>query len=70
MFQEQAGHPISHVDIPAADNTTAIYAGAMTTHAPHAEAARQWLDFIRSPAALTIFERYGFKPYQANANAG
>jgi ABC-type molybdate transport system substrate-binding protein len=67
MFEEQAGHPISHVDIPAADNTTAIYAGAMTTHAPHAEAAQRWLDFIRSPAGLAIFERYGFKPYQANA---
>src|ERR1700724_490888 len=67
MFQEQAGHPISHVDIPAADNTTAIYAGAMATHAPHAEAAQRWLDFIRSPAGLAIFERYGFKPYHANA---
>jgi molybdate transport system substrate-binding protein len=67
MFQEQTGHPISHVDIPAADNTTAIYAGAMTPHAPHAEAARRWLDFIRSPEGLAIFERYGFKPYQANA---
>jgi len=41
----------------------------MTTNAPHAEAARRWLDFIRSPEGLTIFERYGFKPYQANANA-
>jgi ABC-type molybdate transport system substrate-binding protein len=67
MFQEQAGHPISHVDIPAADNTTAIYAGAMTAHAPHAEAAQRWLDFIRSPEGLAIFERYGFKPYHANA---
>jgi len=67
MFEEQAGHPISHVDIPAADNTTAIYAGGMTTHALHAEAAQRWLDFIRSPAGLAIFERYGFKPYQANA---
>jgi molybdate transport system substrate-binding protein len=66
MFQEQAGHPISHVDIPAADNTTAIYAGAVTRNAPHAAAARRWLDFIRSPEALAIFEQYGFKPYEAN----
>jgi len=28
--------------------------------------ARAWLDFIRSPEALTIFERYGFKPYVAD----
>jgi molybdate transport system substrate-binding protein len=29
MFQEQAGHPITYVDIPASLNTTAIYAGAV-----------------------------------------
>jgi molybdate transport system substrate-binding protein len=61
-FQEQAGHPISHVVIPAADNATAIYAGAAVKDAPHPDAARTWLDFIRSPEALQIFERYGFKP--------
>jgi ABC-type molybdate transport system substrate-binding protein len=64
IFQEQAGHPISHVDIPTENNTTAIYAGA-----EHRDAARLWLSFIRSPAALTIFERYGFKPYTGAASA-
>ncbi len=63
MFEEQVGHPISHVDIPAADNTTAIYAGGLAAHAPHPVAAERWLQFIRSPEALKIFERYGFKPY-------
>ena len=65
MFQEQAGHPIEHVAIPDADNATAIYAGAEVKGAAHPEAAQAWLDFIRSPAALAIFERYGFKPYTA-----
>jgi len=64
MFQEQAGHPITHVDIPAADNATAIYAGAMVKGAAHPEAAKLWLNFIKSPKALAIFEHYGFKPYQ------
>jgi molybdate transport system substrate-binding protein len=68
IFQERIGHPISHVDIPPADNTTAIYAGAMVKNAPHQAAAKRWLDFIRSPAALAIFEEYGFKPYHANAS--
>jgi ABC-type molybdate transport system substrate-binding protein len=63
MFQEQSGHPIGHVDIPAADNATAIYAGAVVKGAAHPEAAKLWLDFIESPKALAIFERYGFKPY-------
>lgn len=63
VFQEQAGHPISDIPIPAADNTTAIYAGAMVKGAAHPDAAKAWLDFIHSPTALTIFERYDFKPY-------
>jgi len=70
IFQERIGNPISHVDIPSAQNTTAIYAGAEVKGAAHAEAARLWLSFIRSPAALSIFERYGFKPFTTAASAG
>jgi molybdate transport system substrate-binding protein len=62
-FQEQAGNPIDHVAIPDNINVTAIYAGAQVKGAPHPEAAQAWLDFIHSPEALKIFERYGFKPY-------
>ncbi|MCA3793535.1 MAG: substrate-binding domain-containing protein, partial [Burkholderia sp.] len=65
-FQEQAGHPLMHINIPAEQNTTAIYAGAMIKDAPHPEAARAWLAFIRSPEAFTIFQRYGFGRYDAN----
>jgi ABC-type molybdate transport system substrate-binding protein len=64
LFQEQAGNPIGHVDIPEADNATAIYAGAQVQGAAHPEAAKAWLTFIRSPEALGIFGRYGFKPYR------
>jgi molybdate transport system substrate-binding protein len=64
MFQEQVGHPISHVEIPADQNTTAIYAGAEVRDAPHPEAAKKWLEFIRSPEAMNIFQRYGFKRYE------
>jgi ABC-type molybdate transport system substrate-binding protein len=63
LFQQQAGHPIALVDIPDNENTTAIYAGAMVAGAAHPAAARDWLAFIRSPPALAIFARYGFKPY-------
>jgi ABC-type molybdate transport system substrate-binding protein len=65
IFQEQIGHPISHVDIPMADNTVAIYAGAVVKEAAHPQAGQAWLDFIHSPPALAIFEKYGFKPYPA-----
>ena len=64
-FQEQVGHPLMHINIPAEQNTTAIYAGAMVKDAPHPEAARTWLAFIRSPEAFRIFQRYGFGRYDA-----
>ncbi len=63
LFQEQAGHPITHVEIPAKDNATAIYAGAMVKGAAHPDAAEAWLAFITSPTAIKIFEGYGFKAY-------
>jgi len=61
IFQEQSGHPISHVDIPPAQNAVAIYGGALVKNAPHPIAGKAWLAFLASPAALQIFERYGFK---------
>ena len=62
-FQSQAGHPIMAVSIPAQQNTTAIYAGAAVKGAAHAQAARDWLNFIGSPESLKIFSGYGFKAY-------
>ena len=67
IFQEQAGHPLGHVDIPARYNSTAIYGAALVKNAPHAEAGKLWLQFLRSPAALKIFEGYGFSAAPANA---
>ncbi len=67
MFQEQAGHPIAHVDIPDAQNSMAIYGGAVVKGAAHQKAGREWLQFIRSPEGLAIFERYGFKAYKGDA---
>ena len=63
LFQEEIGHAIGHVDIPDAENATGVYAAAVVRGAAHVQAAKQWLEFIRSPEALAVFERYGFKPY-------
>jgi molybdate transport system substrate-binding protein len=63
IFQEEIGHPIEHVDIPEAQNATGAYAAALAKNAPHPQAARDWVEFLRSPQALEIFKRYGFKPY-------
>ena len=64
MFQEQAGHPIDHVDIPEALNSTAIYAGAVVKGAPHPDAARLWLDFIRSPDGAEDFRKLRLQALQ------
>jgi ABC-type molybdate transport system substrate-binding protein len=63
IFQEEIGNPIGHVDIPAEVNTDANYSAAMVTGAPHHEAVRLWLDFLRSDRAFRILERYGFKRF-------
>ncbi len=61
VFQERQGHPIAHVAIPAEQNTRAIYSAAMVANAPHAEAARAWLTFIRSDTAFAALAPYGFQ---------
>jgi ABC-type molybdate transport system substrate-binding protein len=63
IFQEQVGHAIAHIEIPAGQNATGIYAGAVVKGAAHPQAAKAWLEFIRSPTAIKIFEGYGFKRY-------
>jgi len=61
IFQEQIGHPIAHVDIPADDNVTAIYAAALVRNARHPQAGKAWVAFLQSRTALSIFSQYGFK---------
>lgn len=63
MFQEQAGRPITHVDIPAAQNVVAVYGAATVAGAPHPDAAKAWLDFMRSDEAFAVLAPYGFKRY-------
>ncbi len=65
IFQEEIGNPISHVDIPAEQNTIANYSAAMVPDAPHPEAARAWLAFVASDGAFKILDRYGFKRFVA-----
>jgi ABC-type molybdate transport system substrate-binding protein len=63
IFQEKIGNPIGHVDIPAEVNSTADYSAAMVPDAPHPEAARTWLEFLRSADAFKALEPYGFRRF-------
>jgi ABC-type molybdate transport system substrate-binding protein len=65
IFQEKIGNPIGHVDIAPELNTIADYSAAMVADAPHPQAARAWLDFIRSDAAFRALEPYGFRRFGA-----
>jgi sulfate/thiosulfate transport system substrate-binding protein len=63
IFQEKAGNPISHVVTPAEHNKAAGYFAGVMKDAPNPEAAKAWVEFLKSAQALKIFESYGFKPY-------
>jgi ABC-type molybdate transport system substrate-binding protein len=60
IFQEQLGHPITHVDIPAEQNSRAVYSAAMVAGAPHPDAARAWMTFVHSDAAFAALAPDGF----------
>lgn len=66
VFQRQIGHPIEAVPIPAAQNTVESYSAAAVATAPHPNAARDWLSFLRTPEALAVMEGYGFKAIAAS----
>jgi ABC-type molybdate transport system substrate-binding protein len=64
IFQERQGHPITHVAIPAEQNTRAIYSAAIVAGAPHPDAARDWLAFIRSDEAFAALAPFGFQRFE------
>ena len=68
-FQEQLGHPIAGVRIPARQNVTAVYVAGLLAHAPHARTAAAWLNFLASPAARRIYAAFGFRPSGVQAVA-
>lgn len=61
IFQERHGHPISHVGIPAGQNSRAVYSAALVPAPPHPEAARAWLAFIGTDAAFAALAPFGFQ---------
>src|SRR5579875_561184 len=59
-FQERIGNPIEGVQIPPKYNTTGIYAAGVITDAPHPEAAEEWVKFLSTKTAQSIYRSYGF----------
>ena len=65
-FQEMIHNPIAGVAIPAEQNSTAVYAAGVLKNAPHAAAARAWVQYLTSPQAQKIYRDYGFQSVTGN----
>lgn len=61
LYQAAIGNPISLVNLPASQDTWAIYAAAQVQGAPHPAAARRWLAFLTTPQAQAIYSASGFQ---------
>ncbi|MGH8282522.1 MAG: molybdate ABC transporter substrate-binding protein [Gammaproteobacteria bacterium] len=69
-FQEHILHnPISTVNLPAQDNMQVTYTAGLMKDAPHPQAAREFLQFLTSPAAQAIYRHYGFLPLDSRLPA-
>lgn len=61
-FQQQIlHHPVQTITIAAAHNVTATYTAARMKNAPHAQASRDFMAFMKSPAAQAVYRKYGFQ---------
>ncbi|MBD1386716.1 substrate-binding domain-containing protein [Mucilaginibacter rigui] len=60
-YQKMLNHPTDLVEIPAKENITATYVAGQMKNAPHAQAAKDFMDFLISPTAKAIYRKYGFK---------
>ena len=59
-YQVMIKHPVDMVEIPSDQNINATYVAGQLKNAPHAQAARDFMDFLVSPAAKAIYRKYGF----------
>jgi ABC-type molybdate transport system substrate-binding protein len=59
-YQQMIGHPTEMIKIPANENITATYVAGQMKAAPHTQAAKDFMDFLISPEAKVIYEKFGF----------
>ncbi len=57
-----AAPDLKTVDIPSQFNVTALYMIAPLLHSPNAALAQAFVDYVRSPAAQTVLQKWGFGP--------
>lgn len=59
-YQEMLGHPVEGVTIPKEENMSVTYVAGKLKDAPHAQAASDFMDFLISEKANSIYKKYGF----------
>jgi ABC-type molybdate transport system substrate-binding protein len=60
FFQRMIGNPIDVVELPDSMNLRVTYVAASLKAAPHRKAARDFVEFMQSPAAQAVYHKYGF----------
>jgi molybdate transport system substrate-binding protein len=60
FYQVMIKHPVDMVEIPASENISASYVAGQMKNAPHAQAAKDFMDFLINPTAKAIYRKYGF----------
>jgi ABC-type molybdate transport system substrate-binding protein len=59
-FQKMIGNPVSLIQIPTEQNVYVTYTAASMKHAPHPQAAKDFLNFLKSNEGQKIYRKYGF----------
>ncbi|MGC4035530.1 MAG: substrate-binding domain-containing protein [Chitinophagaceae bacterium] len=59
-YQQMINHPVEVIRIPPAENVTDSYCAGLLKTAPHAAAAIDFMNFLKSAVAKAIYKKYGF----------
>lgn len=59
-YQKMINHPVEIITIPENENIQATYMAGTLKNAPHKQAAKDFLRFLKTDTAKAIYRKYGF----------
>ncbi len=59
-YQVMIGHPVELVPVPDHENIRSTYIAGILKEAPHRQAAKDFMHFLKSSQARAIYRKYGF----------
>ena len=60
LYQQMIHHPLELVSIPDNENVQATYVAGILKNAPHTASAKDFMQFLQSDEAKSIYKKYGF----------